>query len=104
MLFRSMAERQHKAELDASMERDRIALEQWKAQLQSETAIITAQIAAESKADPASTEIKETSTASALASAIERFTQVMAAPKTIIRDATGRAVGVQHIIPDQPSA
>ena len=70
----------------------------WKAQLESETKVLVAQIGAESKEALPENELAEPSINESLAAAMQGFTQalgLMNQPKTIIRGLDGRVVGIQ---------
>jgi hypothetical protein len=89
----------YKAQTEAS----RLEFDRWKAQLDAETRVLVAQIAAQSKEaeTPAETLVKggieEPNTNAALAAAMQGFTQALAemrAPRTIVRGPDGRAQGI----------
>jgi hypothetical protein len=84
-----MQERQHKAELDAQLEVQRMEFEWRKAQLDNETKIIVASMSKQGE--------EGGSTNEALSIAMQGFTEALGrlgAPRTIIRDETGRAQGI----------
>jgi hypothetical protein len=91
------------AQIKADLEAQRLEFERFKAQLEAETRVLVAHIAAQAKEveTPAETVaeggIEEPSTNSALAAAMAGFTQALAemrAPRTIIRGPDGRAEGI----------
>ena len=82
-----------KAQWDAQLEQERLAFDKWKAELESQTQIYLKQM--ESGAKPLDTGGDLNNT---LATALDGFRVVveqMGRPKTIVRDATGRAQGIQ---------
>jgi hypothetical protein len=93
-----MRERQHKAELDAQLQMQQMQFDQWKAQLDAETKVLVAQIAAQNAVQPAQDAPQEQGMNDALAMAFERFTQAMTAPKMIVHDELGNPVGVQSVM------
>jgi hypothetical protein len=93
------------AQIKAQMEAARLEFEQWKAQLDNETKVLVAQINAEcslrQSALGATTNegaAKESpDTGNALAAALDGFREAvlsMRAPRSVVRDATGRISGV----------
>ena len=88
-----MVERQHAAELNAQLEQTRLAFEQWKAKLDSETKIAVAQIGADAKT-PAEPEVQD-NTNQMLLETMTNLMQALATPKMIIHDENGRPIGVK---------
>ena len=94
-----MQERQHKAELDAQLTQQKMAFDEWKVQIDNETKILVAQISAGAKVQTdGSVQTPEEASnvqTQAITEALNNLTQIMATPKTIIRDVNGRAQGIQ---------
>jgi hypothetical protein len=85
-----MQERQHKAELDAMLEKDRMEFEWRKAQLDNETKIIVAGMSKGGEEGNQDSQTLETALG-VFSEALNRLSQ----PKSVIRDETGRVIGVQ---------
>ena len=84
-----MQERQHKAELDAHLKAQDIEFQKWKAMLDAEVRLATAQISASKGADENTSGAADQS-AAMLQAIIER----MSAPKTIVRGPDGSIQGI----------
>ena len=94
-----MQERQHQAELSAQLELQKMQFEKWKAELDAEVRLATAQISATSGADPATTAAADQSS-QAIMQTLAGLTEAIGklnAPKQIVRDQNGRAVGVAPV-------
>lgn len=92
-----MRERQHEAELKQSLHAQQLQFDQWKAQLDAETKVLVAKIAAEAKAaDGQGAEVDSAVSIAlqGLQEAIGSLAIAHSAPKQIIRDQNGKAVGV----------
>ena len=97
-----MQERQHEAELKERMHAREMDYNEWKTKLEAETKVLVAQIGAESKKVGVGMEGEEVSedmnTQSALTVALQGFQAAlndMSRPKQVIRDVSGKIVGVQ---------
>lgn len=94
-----MQERQHQAELAAQLELQKMQFEKWKAELDAEVRLATAQISATSGSDPSTTAAADQSS-QAIMQTLAGLTEAIGklnAPKQIIRDQNGRAVGVAPV-------
>ena len=81
---------QQKAIHAQQMEAQRLEMERWKAQLQSDTQIFIAQLKAGEKSEAPEAEGKGDSKAH-----IQALIEAISAPKTIVRGPDGRAIGIQ---------
>lgn len=101
---------QMKAQFDAAMEQQRLEFEKWKAELDARVKLRVANIGKESNGDELLSEIGDAQAMgdpspinqimmmqAQTAEAINQLAQHLSKPKQIVRDASGRAVGVQSV-------
>lgn len=84
-----MQERQHKAELDARLKQQDLEFQKWKAMLEAEVKLATAQIAASKGADETTS-----NTADHSAVMLQAILERLNAPKTIVRGPDGSIQGI----------
>lgn len=90
------AERERmKAELDAALESQRIEFDKWKAEFDAQTKIYIEEM--KLRGVPPADYIQEQNNMAQVLQGLQAVIQQMNAPKMIVRDATGKAVGVQHV-------
>lgn len=89
-----------KAQYQAQLDQMKLEFDRWKTQLDNQTKIIVAQIAhpeSSGKFDPETGEaLEQPDPIEPVMQAISALIEQSSAPKVIVRDDTGRAVGVQH--------
>ena len=84
-----MQERQHKAELDAQLKQQDLEFQKWKAMLEAEVKLATAQISASKGMDEVTS-----NTADSSALMLQAILERLSAPKTIVRGPDGSIQGI----------
>ncbi len=108
--MRDSEREQMKAQFEAAMEQQKLEFEKWKAELDARVKLRVANIGKESSGDELLSEVQDDSAINGAsminqvmmmqaqtAEAISQLAQNMSKPKQIVRDANGRAVGVQSV-------
>ena len=86
---------QLKAQMDAQLEAQKIEFEKWKAEFDAQTKIYIEEM--KIRGVPPADYIQEQNNMTQVLSGLQAVIQQMSAPKVIVRDANGRAVGVQGV-------
>jgi hypothetical protein len=108
--MRDSEREQMKAQFEAAMEQQKLEFEKWKAELDARVKLRVANIGKEASGDELLSEVQDDSAINGAsminqvmmmqaqtAEAINQLAQNMSKPKQIVRDANGRAVGVQSV-------
>lgn len=108
--MRDSEREQMKAQFEAAMEQQKLEFEKWKAELDARVKLRVANIGKEASGDELLSEVQDDSAINGAsminqvmmmqaqtAEAINQLAQNMGKPKQIVRDANGRAVGVQSV-------
>jgi hypothetical protein len=88
-----------KAQMDAQLEAQKLEFERWRAELVSQTQIYIAEMKVRGMT-PADADMQKEEMLQALAN-LQTMMQQVAAPKMIVRDANGRAIGIQTYQPKE---
>ena len=90
------AERERmKAEMNAALEAQRLEFDKWKAEFDAQNKIYIEEM--KLRGVPPADYIQEQSNMAQVLQGLQAVIQQMSAPKVIVRDANGKAVGVQHV-------
>ena len=82
-----------KAQMDGQIEQARLEFDRWKAEFEAQTQIYIKQMENETK--PEADNSKNDAAMAGFQAALQQLTEQMSKPKTIVRDANGRAQGIQ---------
>ena len=88
----------HKAEMEALQKQNQLEFDKWKVEFTEQNKIYIEEM--KIRGMPASDAMQEQSNMTQVLSGLQAVIGQMSAPKMIVRDANGKAVGVQHI-PEQ---